>query len=230
MSDELLRATPTELADQDELTKDDKQIAASIQQYSIIHDKLPNVDELSDYTGYTVEVIYATMAKPNFEMILSQLGMDTFHPKSHGVNPRKVLTPIQVMAANSVLNFHDKRTLRQKLGDFGIKTSTWNGWMDTNWALQEYVQKKAGGDLMKLDYITNVKLAEAVGEGDMIAIKLVKELTGKHTPRIQVDLNVGLLLTRLVEIIQVRVEDPSLRAIIANDVRELGKELMPGGV
>lgn len=228
-STELIKMPSQELAALPELTPLDKMIAVGIKQLSVRDGKLPSTETLAEFLGLEASDIAGAFSKESFQAMTSQLGIPMESDRD-SPNPRKVLTPIQVMVADAVLNPMDKRSIRQKLGEFGIKPATWQGWMTHNRPFIDYVNKKAGDDIGKIDYITNVKLTEMVADGDITAIKLVKELNGQLDKRLQIDFNINLFVVKLVEIIQIHVSSPEERNAIATAVEALAVEFIPKGM
>lgn len=228
-STELVKMAPDKLAELDELTQVDRMIAVGINQLSVQNGKLPEPEQLAEFLGLTVGDIQASFAKPSVQALTANMGVPMQFDRDTP-NHRKVLTPIQVMVANAVLNHMDKRTVRQKLKEFEIKPSTWQGWMTHNKAFIDYINKKAGDDFAKLDYLTNVKITELIEDGDLAAIKLAKELSGQLTNKVQIDLNINLFLVKLVEVIQTHVSNPDERDAIATAVEALAIEFVPKGM
>lgn len=221
------RMTPIDLNNQGFLGTSQKKVLAALQQIWFNTNKIPTIAQLCLYTTVSAAEVEQCFTNNTFLLAASQAGIPV--SDSENDNPHVALSLIQIQVANALLNHMDKRSVRQKLSEFGIKAATLKGWM-AHTPFKNYINNRAGSDLLSLDWLSNTKLTELVEEGDLAAIKLAKELTGKLTQKVQVDVNLNLFLIRLVDIITARVEDPTLRELIAIDVESLALEFMPKGM
>lgn len=223
----LHRVSSVDLNTLEPLTANDKRVLASLQQLWFNHNRVPSYEQLSDYTKLPVEDIKTSFNKNAFLLSATQAGIPVSDEEN--LNPHVALSLVQVQVANALLNHMDRRTIRQKLAEFNVKSVTLKGWM-AHKPFKDYINNRAGSDLTNLDWLTNTKLTELVEEGDLAAIKLAKELVGKLTQKVQVDVNLNLFLIRLVDIISARVSDPIIRELIAEDVEKLAMDFMPKGM
>lgn len=135
-----------------------------------------------------------------------------------GFDVEKVFLPIQIAAVNMMCNAYDKRSMRQKADELGIKIQTWNAWMRQP-SFRKYVSVRTEELLKGLDVVADVSLAQLVEERDLSAIKFYKELQGIYNPRIQVDFNLDSVLARVVDIITRHVKDPIALNAIADEIQ-----------
>lgn len=144
---------------------------------------------------------------------LTARGVD-LRPREEGA----LLDSRQLMAVNLVLNYHDKRTLREKLDFLSISSQQWHAWLRQP-GFSQYLTKRSEEMFGASDFSAYAALQEAVEEGDMNAVKFHFEMRGKYKNRVQVDLNVDGIVTQIVEIISTHVHDPDTLLAIANDIQ-----------
>lgn len=130
-----------------------------------------------------------------------------------------LLTSQQLVLANMLLNLDDKQSRRQKLELLNIKPQTYYSWLRQP-AFQNYLRKRAQALFGAADYTAYTSLIDAVEGGDMSAIKLFFEMRGIYTPKQQIDVNVEVLITSVIEVIAKRV-DPETLKLIAEDLEKI---------
>lgn len=131
-----------------------------------------------------------------------------------------MITPRQAAAANMMLNLNDKGSEREKLAKIGVTTQQWAGWLREP-GFQAYLKKRAENLFAQTDHEAYRQLALAVKDGNLNAVKLHFEMRNIYTPKLDVNVNIQHVLTKILEIIQVRVGDPETLELIANDLEAL---------
>ena len=170
-----------------------------------------------------VEVSLPTLTRywqdDDFRRALSARGI-----KFDGKSESKALTLIQLTVANMLMNTLDKRSLREKLKEpiMGeqITPMQVNSWMRQP-AFQEHMRRRAETLFQGSDAFAYKGLVSAMESGDLKAIQLFFEMRGIYNPKVTHDVNVTVLLTRLVEIVSLHVKDPVTLAAIAADIEAL---------
>ncbi len=133
---------------------------------------------------------------------------------------KKALTMMQLMAANAMMNLWDRRSMREKCKELKITPAELAGWMRQP-AFQEHLKKRAATILDTAEPAAHRGLVQAIEAGDLKAITLFYEMKGIYNPRLQVDVNVSVVLTRVVEIVSKHVTDPAILMAIATDIEAL---------
>lgn len=131
------------------------------------------------------------------------------------------LTAQQLMVANMVLNLEDPMSLRQKLQTLGVSVQKFNTWMRDP-AFAGYMRSRTEAMFSNADGDAYLGLLQAVRDQDVPAIKLFFEMRGIYNPRVQVDINIELVLTKVVEILARKIDDPQLVMEIAGELEALG--------
>lgn len=134
--------------------------------------------------------------------------------------PNGVLTELQLAAANVMLDLRDNRSQKKKLQDFGIPTQKWEAWLRDP-AFQAYLRQRAENILGDNLHESHLALVDRVRSGDINAIKYFNEITGRYTPRSDNQIDVNVVLLRVLEAIQRHVKDPHTLEAIGNDLSAL---------
>lgn len=131
----------------------------------------------------------------------------------------RTLTPEQITAINTVLNFADTRSEKKKLADMNITPAVWNGWRQ-NPAFKEYMLQRTEGILGDSIPDVHMALVDRARNGDLGAIKMVYEMTGRYKQD-QGEINPRVLVEKVFEIISLHVQDPVVLRSISNSFAKL---------
>lgn len=134
--------------------------------------------------------------------------------------PIGVLTPLQLLVANTMLDLSDNRSEKNKLKDLGIPSSKWQAWLRDP-AFQNYLRTRAEAVLGDNLHESHLALVDRVKAGDVHAIKYFNELTGRYVPNATDKVDVNAILMRVLEIIQKHVTDSGVASLIADDLLAL---------
>lgn len=138
--------------------------------------------------------------------------------QSAGVQSSGQLTPTQIAAAHTVLNFADDRPNDQKLSELGVLTTQWYAWLNDP-TFQSYVQKLADNNLQNVRPEAMTEFAKLVRKGDFQAIKYYFEVTGEFGSQTSAsEQQITAMLQLVVESVQRHVKDPEVLAAISRDL------------
>lgn len=132
------------------------------------------------------------------------------------VSPTR-LSDKQLAVISTLLNPLDGRSQTKKLASLGVKPATFAGWMrgERFSGFFRARSEELFGDALPL---AHESLVRKVADGDIRAIKLFYEVSGRYTgARKEETANLRLILAKLTEIIQHYVSPEIMRQII-NDV------------
>lgn len=164
------------------------------------------------------------MGNPQVREALEERGI-SFRGLDYGDKWRSnALTPLQLLAAKSLLDIADTRSDKKKLQDLGIETRTYNAWRRDPIFVQ-YLEKTATELMHGSQHEAMLSLMDGVRAGNPAMVKLYLEFTGKYIPKMQhtgPDINVPALMTRVLEIVMDYVKDPQDRAALADRLIGLG--------
>lgn len=179
--------------------------------------EFPTNEKLAEVVGITVDTVKNYWKDPDFRNAVAARGLMV-----DGVDDSKALTMPQLMVANMMMNPSDRRSMREKLKDpslvaFGVTVQQVNGWMRSS-IFQAHLTKRAHALFGGAEPAAYKNFVSAIEGGDQKAIQLYFEMKGIYNPRLQVDVNISSVLTRVVEIIAIHVKDPATLQRIANDL------------
>ncbi len=126
------------------------------------------------------------------------------------------LSPIQMAAITSILNWDDKRSRATKLKELGVSTAQWTGWLRSK-KFKEYLHSISSENFDEAVDHAHEGLIKAVDKGNTEAIKYYMEITGRYTANSAEVQNLKVVLSRLSEAIQRHVPDPAVLAAINAD-------------
>jgi hypothetical protein len=188
------------------ITPNLSKIITAVEQYWWTAKKLLNTVEISKVTGIPLTEVSNLTSSETYINVLRVKGLITTNINS------ELLTSRQILAANMVLTRADTRSLREKLKEVGVSVSEWNGWLATK-AFKTYVTARSESELASHDHAAFKTILNAVDEGDIAATKLFLELRGRYSTKVDVSVNVNVLLTQVVELIASYVSSDQLEEI-----------------
>jgi hypothetical protein len=136
---------------------------------------------------------------------------------SVGATPVGVLTEEQLTVANVLLDHADKRSQTKKLSDLGIPTLKFQGWMRDP-TFSGYLTTRA--EHLTKDRLFDVHggLVDRAAAGDVNAVKLYYELTGRHVSGSTGGVDLALVLVKIIEILQKHVQDPVILTAVSDEL------------
>lgn len=132
----------------------------------------------------------------------------------------QLLTSEQLIAANLILNAHDKRSVREKLDQIGVSSQKWHAWLRQP-GFSQYINKRAEAAFEANDHAAYAALQENVEEGRLDAVKFHFEMRGKYKQSLDLNINIEQVLTQVVEIVARHVNDQDTLIAIAEDMGQL---------
>jgi hypothetical protein len=135
----------------------------------------------------------------------------------------KTLTQRQMAAAAIMLNLTDRRSDEKKLRDIGVSTEEFSTWMQ-NAQFVEYMRQRSEQLIASSVHEAHMGLLRGVRQGNTASIKLYYELTGRYNPNEENQVNVRLLIGRVLEAIQKHVKSPDTLNALAIDLSQLAIE------
>jgi hypothetical protein len=187
--------------------------------------KLPTNEKVSELTGVAVKTIEGYFKLDHFRNALLTRGIDLNPSRSEAL-----LTLPQLELANRLLNVHDTRSVREKLQEAGVTSQQYHSWMRKP-AFSAYLAQRAKDMFEASDHEAYNALVGAVRSGDMRAITLFFEMRNIYNPKMQIEVNIDVVLVRVVEIIARHVRDPQTLQAIADELEmlEIGTGTAPNG-
>lgn len=189
------------------LSINDREVLNFVEQYYLIHGSMPEVNEVSASVLLPESVIITIMQTKHVKEALLARGVVLASPGNR-------LSPEQLACANLLLDFTDGRSEKKKLGDLGISTTQYQGWL-RNPAFKEYVRRRAEDMLGDNMHTAHTALIDSVRGGDVPALKLYYEMTGRHSSKTVGEMNIQYFMAKVLETIQRHVSPDQMREIAA---------------
>jgi hypothetical protein len=177
----------------------------------MLHGEIPGSDAISSVTGLTNSDITRCWNSTRVRAYFKTIGIEL--DRLNG----EVLTPIQLLLINQLLDFNDTRSDKKKIQDLRISTSTFAKWK-ADPGFQNYlakrVEKLVGSNGDEVDRA----LFDAARSGDLQAIKYLNEYTGRYRQTTNDAVDVNYIIVKVQEIILHHIKDPKV-------LQAIGKEL-----
>lgn len=213
--DKMAEKLPAKAASNGKLNETDHKIVLFIEQKFYETGGVPTPEKTAEYTGIPVNTIQKFWKKDAARTALIARGIDLNPNRSN-----QLLDPKQLMLANALLNTHDKRTVREKLKLFDISSQQYHAWM-RNPAFSDYLRKRAEEVFKSSDFQAYLTLTGAVEQGDINATMKFFEMRGIYNPKIDVNINVEMVIARVIEVVAKHVTDAATLTAIADEIETI---------
>jgi len=181
---------------------------------------LPTPEKVIEDLHCSRQAVNTAFSNETFRTQLAARGIDPEALTTVGklIKESKALTAKQIVCANLMLNLHDKRSEREKLQLIGISSQQYHAWLRQP-AFVEFLRKRGEALFQSSDFIAYKSLVTNVKAGDNKALELFFQMRGIWNPRLQVDINIDVVITRILEVVSRHVPQATL-ALIANELEE----------
>lgn len=143
---------------------------------------------------------------------------------SRGINLEDhTITPKQMAAAAVMLNLVDRRSDEKKLRDIGVTTEEFSTWMQ-NTVFAKYMADRSEQLIANSVHEAHVGLMRGVRQGNTASIKLYYEMTGRYNPNEENNVNIRILIGRVLEAIQLHVREPDTLNKLAISLSQIAME------
>ena len=203
------------------LTTTEYELVTYVEQFALQYGHLPNAADL-EAADFSRELFYKCIGLSKFNRALELRGITPYAMlNQNGKIPVK-LTPRQLEAANAMMDLMDTRSDKKKLADLGISTNEWASWLRSR-TFNSYIAARAEWLLKDSIHDGHRALLHSVRNGDVSAIKLFYEITGRFVPSNTKGVDVQEILFKVMEVIQKTVSDPVTQAAIARELIQLAE-------
>jgi len=204
----------------------EREVVSFIERYHAVGGVAPGDSEILDYVNDFCDV-EEELTEDGLEALKNDfLFQESMRVRGIIINEGSVnknLTPRQMAAVAAMLNLIDKRSDEKKLRDLGIHTEEWATWM-LNDKFAAYVNGRTEKMIMNSTGEAHMGLLKGVRAGNLQAVRLHYELTGRYNPDQDAALNVRVILGRVLEVIQKHVKDPNVLNSLGADLMQVGIE------
>lgn len=192
-------------------------VIAFIEQFYYSRKRIPNISEMIPYLDIDSEEIKKLVRQPRIIAALERRGIDPTAMLSSTATGVPMLSPRQIAAANVMLNFGDRRKPDQKLADLGITPEEYQGWLQAP-HFKKFLAGMADDVLDNAYPDANVALAQKVRDGNIPALRLFYDVTGKTNQ--QEVIKAKVLVGKILEAVQRHVTDPRILEAIAEEIQD----------
>lgn len=123
-------------------------------------------------------------------------------------------------AISYILDYHDKRPIRVKLKDLGVTTTDYNNWLKEE-RFHTLLKRELDARFKNVDIDAQLGLARLVLDGDLNAIKYYYEFTGKYRPSTETNVNITIVLAKLMDVLVRHLDSEVLDTIATEIEREV---------
>lgn len=131
--------------------------------------------------------------------------------------PEDRFTPEQMHAAAVMTDLLDRRSDGKKLADLGISSRQWSEWVQDD-QFAQYLTARSEKMLANSTYELHRGMMKGVRNGNIAAVKLGYEVTGRYRPNEETQIDVRRILFSMIEVIQKYIKDPIVLHRISQDL------------
>jgi hypothetical protein len=196
-----------------ELTELERTALYYIESYYFEHRGFPPDDKLPPRFD-----LKKSLSRDAFKRALFERGIPVPRKRMKKSSVEPALTEEQMAAIMSVINHADKRSIKAKLETMGLTLTQWQGWLRQP-KFKEVLHKVSAENFEDAIHHAHTGLITAMDRGEVHAIKLYMELSGRQKDSDPTLKNFRLVVSRIVEALQFRLRDnPELMAEIQSDL------------
>ena len=157
----------------------------------------------------------------------TEVALKKLEVKGYDVKKVDYLSPQQLAVANAMLNLADRRSDKKKLEDFKVSPAIYANWKKQD-KFNRYLRERAEEVLGNSIGEVHLALIDSATSGDIGAMKLFYDITGRHSPGSKQVENVRGMLVRVIEAVQRHVKDPAVLQAIATEIQLATSEVISG--
>jgi len=178
---------------------------------------VPAAAQVGAVLGESEKWISEQFRNPEFVQAMRNRGVDTSFTDALPVG---VLSELQLACANSLLNLADRKSDKLKLKELGVSVGQFQGWRKDPVFL-DYMHRRAEQLFGENMDEAHRAFLDRVSTGDVGALKLYYEMTGRYNPAKGESINVTALIMRMLEVVTKHVQDPVILNAIAEELSAL---------
>jgi hypothetical protein len=182
---------------------------------------LPTPESSSEELGMGIGTVNKWYKDETFRAQLATRGMDPVGLIFPGklIKESRALSPKQILVANMMLNLHDKRSEREKLAQVQVSSQQYHAWLRQP-AFVEFLRKRGEALFSSADFIAYKSLVRNVQAGDNKALELFFSMRGIYNKSINVNLNIDVVLSQVIEVVSRHVT-PQVMNLIAGEIESI---------
>lgn len=196
-----------------ELTANEQTALHYIESFWFEHRRFPTDDNLPENFD-----LKHSLSKEPFRRALFERGITPPRKRLNKSKAAPELTEEQMAAIIAVINHADKRSIRSKLETMGLTLTQWQGWL-RNPTFRDKLHTVSTENFEDAIHHAHTGLVTAMDRGEVNAIKLYLELSGRQKDTDPTLKNFKMVVGRIIESLQFRLRDyPELMQYIQADM------------
>lgn len=175
-------------------------------------DGYPTWEELKELTQYTDVQLRLLMTHVNERLELRGLPNYPIPSQLAPVGWKSDLDPLFVIAVTEVTNVTNKASTEAKLKKIGVTPRQWDAWLldSSNY---NYYKLMVQSKWNRTEDSAQLGLMSLVEKQDLQAIRYYHEFTGRFKPSTELNVNLGVIVARMMEIFSHHVPPATLSKI-----------------
>jgi hypothetical protein len=186
---------------------------------------LPTVDNIARFTSFSERIIVKVLASIEFRNEMQRRGITW----TENARLKYALTPEMTYTIGVITNPTDRRPMAAKLRSAGVSYHIYRNWL-RNPHFKEAVTKVAEDMIQDNIATAHSRLVQKVDAGDVQAIRLFYEVSGRHDPARQNNLDTMRLIGLLLEVMSRHITDPNTLNLISNDIDQIISGQVPQSI
>lgn len=181
------------------------------------------LEYLSITRGYNISNLAKLKSNELFKASMDSRGIVVNYEPHDELRNVIDFTPRQLAAASVMMNTVDRRSNEKKLRDIGVSTEEWTNWLQDR-KFAEYLRERAEVLIDNSLHDAHIGLLRGVAQGNTASIQLYYRLTGRYDPDKEDNVNVRVVIGRVLEAIQKHVKDPEKLNALAVELSQIAIE------
>lgn len=204
----------------EKISPDEWNIACAVEEFWAREKYFPATKIIAELTNLDLVTVDEILHSPRLQKRFTLLGIDEkVTPVGKTGKNDSRLSDKQLAVAMTLLNPMDQRSLGAKLKSLGVLPATYHGWTKSK-NFSEFMASQAEEMFGSGMPIAHASLLKKVIEGDVRAIKLYYEMSGRYSRQNdQSNQNFTLLVHKLIEILQRHISDPIVLQELAEEIK-----------
>jgi len=198
-------------------------VVLAIEKYHSTTGVIPSDADIIDTVKISSAALKRLKSNPLFRASMEARGIVVNYDIDKQLRDVNTLTPRQMAAASVMLNITDRRSNEKKLRDIGVSTEEWTNWLQDR-QFAEYLRQRSEVMIDNSVHEAHLGLMRGVQQGNTASIKLYYELTGRYNPNEENQVNIRMVIGRVLEAIQKHVRDPQTLNSIAVEMSQIAIE------
>jgi len=201
------------------LAHDELTVLTFFEQCWFLENRVPTINQTIKETGLANDTVRKVLASAGFQEACENRGINV---PLEG----KLLNPLQLALANTLLDFGDLATPGQKLKRLGISPRQYSAWLKQK-AFKDYLSKRSEELFSDAMPEAHAALTRNIQNGDLASIKLFYEISGRWSSKTAGEVNIEFLMMKILDILYRHIPDPEVLKAVAEELGQISGAQVP---